>query len=385
MKRLRSMRLLPVGAIVAVILVGCGGEDTTEDDNAEDTGATATDETEEAEDTEPDTDSNDETEPEGDAQDPTQGDPVQLTFGHFVPATHLVHENVAQHLADELEDVTDGRITVDIHPGGALGPPDGQFENVQAGSFDIGFGLHFYTPGRFPLQTVMEFPFLFDSAEQATSAYFQLYEEFPELRAEMEGVKVLGLWTHDLGELMSRDDPIHEPSDLEGMRIRSPGPLQNTLIEALGGSPVTTPAPEIYDSVDRGVVDGVIGAYSLVTSFNLDETINHASKGGFYVATFFLVMNQETWDALTPEDQALLDSLTGEDISLRAARAYDEGYDLADARLREAGIEPYEFSSEELEVWRDAAEVVVEDWIAEQEAEGRPAREIYDRLLEIVE
>lgn len=366
-----SSRTVMLSVAVALALSGCGGQ--ADDDETASAGAAADAEAE-ADDGAAD-----------DGAAASGGEDVQLTFGHFVPPTHLMNREVAEYLAEELDQRTDGRITVDIQPGGALGPPDGQFENIQAGAFDLGFGFHFYTPGRFPLQTVMEFPFLFDSAEGATSTYLQLYDEFPELQAEMDGVKVLGLWTHDPGELMSSTDPIEEPADLQGMRIRSPGPLQNSLIEALGGAPVTAPAPEIYDSVDRGVVDGVIGAYSLIESFNLDEILSHVSKGGFYVATAFLVMNQDTWDQLSAEDQALLEEVAGEELSLRVARAYDGAYDAADERVTGAGIEVTEFDSADLEVWRDAASGVVEEWIDEREQEGLPAREIYERLLELAE
>ncbi len=363
------IRWIALFLVVALGLIGCGDQgDETETDAPE-----TTEPTERA-------DNGGEEE-----ADLTEGEEVELTFGHFVPPTHLMHREVAEYLAQELDQRTGGRITLNIQPAGALGPPDAQYENIEVGAFDLGFGLHFYTPGRFPLQTVMEFPFLFESAEDATQTYLQLYEQSPELQQEMESVKVLGLWTHDLGELMSRTEPIQEPGDLQGMRIRSPGPLQNSLIEALGGSAVTTPAPEIYDTVDRGVVDGVMGAYSLVESFNLDEIIGHVSKGGFYVATFFLAMNQESWDSLSEQDQALFEELTGENISLRVARAYDEAYEAADQRVADAGIEVYEFDEGDLETWREAAQGVVEEWINAREEEGLPAREIHERLLELVE
>src|SRR5919106_2603919 len=132
----------------------------------------------------------------------------------------------------------------------------------------MGWALHGYTPGRFPLTQVVELPFLFDSAVTGTETLWDLYEEFDALQDEYSDTHVVALWTHDVGDLFTTQQPVRSASDVSGLSIRTPAPMQNNRIEALGGSAVGMPAPELYDSLDRGVIDGLMIGHSGVPTFN---------------------------------------------------------------------------------------------------------------------
>src|ERR687892_1802586 len=171
---------------------------------------------------------------------------IDLIISHPFPARHVQHRLMLEPFKKELEEKSKGRIKVAIHPGGALAAAPAHYENVVAGAFDIGWTLQGYTPGRFPLSGIVELPFLWSSAQEATRVFWQMFEELPPLQNEYRDVKVLATWTHDLGQLYTTSKPVRSLEDLRGLKIRAPGPVQVSMLRALGAVPVTMPAGQKY-------------------------------------------------------------------------------------------------------------------------------------------
>jgi TRAP-type transport system periplasmic protein len=312
-----------------------------------------------------------------------QAKPVELVLGHPFPAGHIQHQQMLLPLAKELAEKSKGRIKLTIHPGGALGPGPGVYENVVAGAMDIGWTLQGYTPGRFPLTGVVEIPFLWEGAEQASKVLWQLYEKHAGLRKEYADVKVLALWTHDLGHIYTTRKPVRTLEDLKGLRLRFPGPMQRNLLAALGAVPVGMPAPDIYDAMERGIIDGTAIANSGTKSFRLYEVIKHAAQTGLYVASMGVFMNRQSWERLSPEDRKLIDSVTGEGLSVQGGKTYDGEDQAALKLLKDHRVEIYRVPPKEMERWRTAAKAVTEEWMADLERRGLDARGLYNLMLEL--
>jgi TRAP-type C4-dicarboxylate transport system substrate-binding protein len=306
--------------------------------------------------------------------------PVDLILGHFVPTRHEYHARLLEPWTREVAERSAGRVRITIHPGGALGPAPAQYKSVTAGAMDIGLGVHSYTPGRFPLTESLELPFLWDSGVGATQALQALYRSVPTVRNEYADAKVLALWANGPAYLMTARTPVKTLEDLRGLKLRSPGAMHNKTIEALGAVPLSTPVTEVYDALDRGVVNGTVSAPSTFASFNLAEVVTQATVARFTVATFFLVMNAQKWAGLRADDQRLLDELADEPLGLQAARVSDETDTAGIGLARERGVELHQLPADELRRWESAAAGVSEQWIAEAQRKGLPGRQVYDLL-----
>lgn len=310
------------------------------------------------------------------------GSDVTLTFGHPFPATDPIQVNVWEPWVDQVRDATDGTVNIEIHAGGALGPPPQVYENVVAGAQDIGWTLPGYTPGRFPITDIIEAPFAFPNGEEGTEAALQLWDEFDELQAEYSDVKMLAFWTMDTGDLFTRDQRVESLEDLAGLTIRSPTPMQSQALEAMGAAAVNMPGPEIYDAVERGVIDGYSLANSATRVFDLGPTTGYRTVCHCYTAVFVLVMNQQTWDGLSPEQQQALDGLSGPDLARQLASEHvAQAADVEQNYWPEHGVESVELSDAEFARWREAVQPVYDQWISEREAEGVPGQELADRVL----
>jgi len=310
--------------------------------------------------------------------------PVELKLSHFMSEKHPQHKVMAAW-AEEVATATEGRVMITIYSGGALGKPPEQYDSAVTGVTDIAFGLHGYTAGKFPLTSVLELPFMATSAAAGSSVLWELYEKFPEIAAEHPGVKVLWLWAHDTGQVMTVKKPIRTIDDLKGMKLRIPTASQKPVIEAWGATPVGMPISQLYDSLQKGVVDGSIVPYSAVKSFNLHDVVKYITVGNFYVATFFVVMNHDSWNKLSAKDQKIIEGLIGSRMSQTAGTAYDKGATAGLKTAQEAGLEIYTLPAGELAKWKQALAGIHQKWVANMEAKGLPGKKVYDEAVKLAE
>lgn len=308
--------------------------------------------------------------------------PVELILGHSFPPIHI-HQHMIEPFAKEVEEKTEGRVKFTLHTGGSLVSPANAYESVVNGVVDATWTLQGYTPGRFPLTEVIEMPYLFTSAEEATKVLWKLYEQNPALQQEYADVKLLALWAHDTGHIYTSEKPVRTMEDLKGLRLRFPGPMQGQILEAYGATPVGMSAPEMYDSIDRGVLDGVAIGQSGVKSFRLEEVVKYMAESHFYVAPMVMAMNWDAWNRISPQDQQIIEGLIGERLSMIAARDYDAENQLALDLLKAANVEIYQIPDDEIARWKEAAAPVIQNWIANTEKAGLPGRALYDQMMQL--
>lgn len=307
------------------------------------------------------------------------GEAVTLNLGHPFPALHPIQVGALEPYAADVNAATDGAVTIEFHAGGSLAAAPATFENTSIGGQELGWALQGYHAGVFPVTEIIEQPFQFVSAAQATRTLWDLYDEFPELQSEYDGVKLLALWVHDIGDLWTKDKEVKTLEDVAGLTLRFPTRVMGEVITAMGGSPVGMPAPQIFDSLSTGVIDGLMIAVSGLQSFQLYPELQYGVKCDCYVAAQYLVMNMDAWNQLTPDTQAVLEEL-GREMSFKSAEVYDNAYTAISQRAIDEGIVKTELSAEELARWQAVGAAVTEGWIADREAEGIPAQAMYDRM-----
>ncbi len=316
---------------------------------------------------------------------PKDAEAVEIVMGHPFAAQHPISQNILLPLVDELAEKSDGRIKLTIHAGGSVTSPATIREDVATGVIDMGWTLQGYTPGKYPLTDVVELPFQFDSTLQASYVLWELLQQSPEFQEEYGDVKVVGLWMTDPGELLTKE-PVLNPEDLDGMRIRFAGAAQESMISKFGGTPVGMAMPEVYDALQRGVIDGVANGPSVIESYKLNEVINHTTRGlnSFYSAQV-IFMNKSKWDSLSAEDQEILASLTGEAIYRKATDIYSAGYQKGMDMAVESNVTINDITPEQREEWKAKTEHIVDEWLERVNSIGLPGQEILDLMRKLAE
>ena len=250
-----------------------------------------------------------------------------LTASSWVPPTHGL--SVSQkEWCDTLASKTSNRVRCNILPR-AVTPPPGTFDAVKNGLVDISFTVHGYTPGRFVLTQMAEFPFLGDSAEPISVAFNRVASKNPEFIAEHQGVKVLSFFTHGPGIVFNTKKPVTRVEDLSGLKFRVGGGMVNEISKALEMNVTLKPAPDSYELLSSGVMDGTLFPAESTDSFKIDKIIKHATQfpGGLYNTSFVFMMNPAKYNALSADDKKVVDELSGE----YAARLFGKAWDRVDA------------------------------------------------------
>ena len=143
------------------------------------------------------------------------------------------------------------------------------------------------------------------------------------------------LWNSDAASLMSRAKPIRTLEDLKGMKIRTPSAAQSAQLEALGAIPIDMPANQIYNNLDRGVIDASMIPMSAALDFKLIEVAKYFTVDAPLGRSPFLVaMNRARYEKLPANLKKVIDDTTGLKLSLKGADTYDKKNDEALAEAK---------------------------------------------------
>ncbi|PYZ94825.1 hypothetical protein CR194_04670 [Salipaludibacillus keqinensis] len=313
----------------------------------------------------------------------SEGEEHNFMFSHFLPASHPIHTEVIEQLAGDLEGASEGRITSDIYDNNQLGDPGAHYDMAVTGEADFSLSVHAYSAGRFPATTIIDLPFLVESAEKGGEIFWSLYEEFDVLQEEHDETTPLFLFSAEPAQILSPDIKIETPEDLRGLRVRTPSPAGAEMLEALGATPVSMPMGEVYEALERGAIDAAMAPFSTLADYSFYEVVDYVTVGNFSATPFFGVMNTEAYNSLSDSDRATLDDLTQLEMSMHAGEVFDEAGENGYNAGSENGVEFIELSGDNLTAWEEAFQPIIADWIANMEGEGVPAQEMYDRALEI--
>src|SRR3546814_299270 len=131
-------------------------------------------------------------------------------------------------------------------------------------------------------------------------------QEFPD------SVKVLALHAHNAGLIHTREKQVKTMDDLKGLRIRSPSPQINAMLQQLGATPVGLPPGDVYENMQRGVIDGAVFPWDPINSFRLFEVTKYHLDARSYTASFYFVMNKRKYDGLPADVRKAIDDTRSE-------------------------------------------------------------------------
>jgi TRAP-type C4-dicarboxylate transport system substrate-binding protein len=219
-----------------------------------------------------------------------------------------------------------------------------------------------------------ELPGAGNTAEINSVAYSRIHWKHFHKYGEYNGVKLLAVWTHGPGQMFTKK-PVKGIGDIQGLKIRTGGGIAEAVAKALGASAFVKPAPESYELLKSGVADGVFFPMESIISFKLDTVLEQATlfPGGMYSSAFGFFMNQDKWDKLSKQDQAIVEKHAFE----YAARSNGKSWDAADqkglAALKKAKVRIVNADKALQAEVKRRSDPIIEDWIAKANAKGLDA------------
>lgn len=311
---------------------------------------------------------------------------IEFKMGHMNSPDHVQDTGSMTPFSKDVAELTDGRVNFKIYPGGALGGPKETFDNIVTGIMDAGWGLQGYNAGKFPVHSVTNLPFLTDGNGAELSVVAQkLYDEFPEIQEEYSDVKLLWVHAADPFMIITKGKAVKSFEDVKGLKLRTPSVEAGEMIKSWGATPVSLPAPDIYDAMQKGVIDGGVLPIAAIKDFNLFDVVDYVTLGNFNTTLYYVAMNKDSWNKISPEDQKLIEEkLLGVPMAEKSGAAFDQQKIEAEKEAKENGTEFITLSDEDLQQFKDASKGVTEKWLSDMKEKGIDGQKIYDRTVELI-
>lgn len=277
---------------------------------------------------------------------------------------------VAQKFAEEIEEATDGQVTVTVYPNSTLSKATEQYDAMMNGSIDMSVFPLDYASGRVPTWSITLMPGMVQNHDMT-----QAWDE-GEIGAAVEAdmkenglVLLTNVW--NAGAIGVKGDPILKPGDVPGgLTIRAAGTYVEKMLEEAGAGITSLPSSEIYTAMQTGVLDAAVTSTGSFASYNLQEQVSSYTSPTTHTFWFMyepLVITTSSFDKLCAEQQDAVMEV-GEGLQEFAYTASRDDDTRVEKLFEEAGVEVVTMSDEDYAEWLELAE---NQWAAyAEEVEG---------------
>ena len=302
---------------------------------------------------------------------PVQAEEVKLRYSNMYPPPHPFTK-MMEEWAKEIDAKTQGRVKITLFSGGTLTPPMQTYDGTVKGIADMGTALLAYSPGRFPLSEVLTLPLGYNSGYQATKAANAYYKKF--MPKEFDDVQVMYFHVSPPGFIMT-SKVIGSTEDLKGLRIRANTEVAD-IVKALGGAPVTMPITETYDSVKKGLLDGLLFPVEALKGWKMNEVVTCVleSKATSYGTSLYVVMNKDKWASISKDDQAVITKINEEMIE-KQGKAWDTATQIAKDESVQKGVKFVAVSAADDAKNLEKVKPIIEKYVVDTKAKGLPGEE----------
>ncbi|BAQ09316.1 TRAP-type C4-dicarboxylate transport system, periplasmic component [Bacillus sp. OxB-1] len=242
----------------------------------------------------------------GDTEGAAAGEKYTFKISHVTQESHIWHKT-AEKFGEELKALSDGRMDVEIYPASQLGQEKDMVQQLETGSLDFGFLTNAYMSTRQDSLNAWFMPFVFNNLEEANE--LRSSDAAKQMLEELSSQSLVGMDFIFAGNrhVLLKSGTVESPADLAGKKIRIIGsPSMQSFWEKTGAGPTAMPLPEVYTSLQTGVIDGIdIDLDALVTE-KYYENAENLTLTNHMTFPAVIVMGQPSYDKLSAEDQEIV-------------------------------------------------------------------------------
>lgn len=289
-----------------------------------------------------------------------QDKPVNLKISHWVPATHPL-QKAAEEWGASVTKASGGTITTQVYPSQQLGKAFDHYDMVRDGIAEVGYINPGYQPGRFPIVSAGEIPFLVGEVHGGIRAVDQWYRKYAP--TEMKDVKYCFSFILDPATWHSSKKKILAPGDIKGMKVR---PSQGTVaawVTQLGGTNVQASATEVRDVMEKGVAEAVMFPWGSVPLLGVDKVTKYHMDAAISTTTFQWLINQKVYDGMSAAQKKVIDDHCTTDWASKFADPWGNFEHAGLAKVKAMpGHEVYTITAAQLDEWKKSAEPLHKKW-----------------------
>lgn len=269
--------------------------------------------------------------------DYTQGDSFEIKASTVLTEASS-GGRALQMMKDELEEKTDGRITMELYFNGVLADWNTEFEMVCNGEIQLATANPLsYETQITELSTLDEY-YMFDDFEHV-NRFFE-GEGGQYLHDAWNKVGVQGLTIFGLGfrELSNGKKEIKTIEDMAGLTIRGYSTIQIDAWKAAGATPTSVDWNELFVSMQQGLLDGQESALSTINDYSFYEVQKYITMTDHVFTMDWLIANQDWLEGLSDTDRQLLDEVVADVYEWQKATYQAEDQELLETFQNDYGM-----------------------------------------------
>ncbi|WP_334129385.1 C4-dicarboxylate TRAP transporter substrate-binding protein [Sneathiella sp.] len=289
--------------------------------------------------------------------------------------------------ADELTKQTNGEIKVEFHWAGALLKWTATTVGVGSGSADIGTVVAAYNPKELTGYSIGDLPLANSDIWVGMRAIYDLATTHPALQKMWDDLNLVYLTNVTTGavQLLCKNKIVETTEDLKGLKIRAVGPYGQTFND-FGANVVRMEQPKVYSALDSGVVDCNMNYLTAIDALKQNEVAKKLTMLDWgQNLSFGVVMNKDSFNKLTPEQQTSLRDISSEFIDIHA-KASIEAYDKSYKAITEGpnAVEVGKMKPEEQAKLEAQGMTYFGEWVKRADEAGLPGQDIFDTYMQLV-
>ena len=309
-------------------------------------------------------------------EDNSEGEKFELVGAINLDTEHPYYLGMVK-FAELMEEKSGGRITMEVYPNAQLGNERDVVEALQYGSVDITLVSAAPLTNFTDDFQVFDFPYIFNNRDHAYAVFDG--EIGQTMLKNLEAYDLIGLELLENGfYYITSNKPIQDPSDMEGIKIRSlENPMQVEGYNALGGNGIAMAFSEVFTSLQNGTLNAAGLTPSVVGSQKMYTVNPYLAATNHYYAAAPLLMSKITYDKMDAELQSIVREAAAEarDYQREQSKIFDE------KMLKEMEEYGTEIVDVDQQAWMDTmVPPIYEQYVGEGKLIDK---DIYDQIKEL--
>jgi len=312
-----------------------------------------------------------------------QAKPIELTYGSPYAAEMPVQIPNIEWMK-KIEKDTQGRVKFKVFWAGTVIDAAEGHEELAQGAADVGeISVIFARSGYYLAKGTFLFYYGVANQQVAKRVGEAVRAKFPEIEQEYKGLKPMAWSSNAATQLITRK-PVRRLSDLKGMRIRTLGDYSK-VFTAFGCGVVPIPASDLYVSLQKGIIDGVMIPLLAFDSFHLEEVAKYVTMLNIYQPySAQRAMNINSFNKLPPDIKKIFEESIdwwGTAADRESNRVSDNGAQIA----KKAGVEFITLPKEDMQKLNDQIKVEALKSAKDLDAKGLPGTKIFEETRRLIE
>jgi C4-dicarboxylate-binding protein DctP len=279
-----------------------------------------------------------------------------------LPLKHHLGQNLLA-FKEQVETASKGDLKIEIYPSAQLYKDKEVPKAVSSGAIEMGVASLARFVGTVPAVDVFYVPFMFPSealVKKATAPGSVIRQPLDDAILKT-GARVLWWQAYGGVALLSKGDPIVNPEDMKGKKVRVFGKTLGEFTKSVGGAPVVMSGSEQFLAYQRGTVDAGMTGVSAVMPRKLYQVMDNLTVTKHADIEFVVIINDKVWDKLDDTQRGIITTASRSvEADLREKMIKIEADALVESKKN---MKVFELNEAQIAAWKEATSTVVDGYI----------------------